>query len=155
MWTCPKCETEVEPEYDVCWKCGTSDDGVEDPTFRGADDAGAIEDPALNFDNPAIENPFAELADGFPELVSCFEAANIVEAQLVSNELMRIGIPAVSDRRNANFLLGSWRPETWAKGPFVLVRRQDLTRALTWVEQFKLSRADRRTAHAKSIEELS
>jgi hypothetical protein len=33
MWTCPKCKIEVEPAFDVCWSCGTSRDGDEDPDF--------------------------------------------------------------------------------------------------------------------------
>jgi hypothetical protein len=33
MWTCPKCKIEVEPDFDVCWSCGTSRDGTEDPEF--------------------------------------------------------------------------------------------------------------------------
>src|SRR5262249_41943426 len=45
MWTCPKCKIEVEPDFDVCWSCGTSREGDEDPDFdpefdgiMGADD---------------------------------------------------------------------------------------------------------------------
>ena len=36
LWTCAKCREEVEPAFDVCWKCGTSKEGVEDPAFRSA-----------------------------------------------------------------------------------------------------------------------
>ena len=42
MWTCPKCKQTVEDDFEVCWKCGTSKDGVEDPAFeqeRGSDGA--------------------------------------------------------------------------------------------------------------------
>jgi hypothetical protein len=34
MWTCPKCKIEIEPGFDVCWRCGTSRDGTEDPDFN-------------------------------------------------------------------------------------------------------------------------
>ncbi len=34
MWECPKCGEGVDEPFDVCWACGTSRDGVEDPTFR-------------------------------------------------------------------------------------------------------------------------
>jgi hypothetical protein len=44
MWTCAKCREEVEPAFDVCWKCGTSKEGVEDPAFGKA--AGPDEAPA-------------------------------------------------------------------------------------------------------------
>jgi hypothetical protein len=37
MWNCPKCRERVADGFQVCWKCGTSWDGVEDPTFADAD----------------------------------------------------------------------------------------------------------------------
>ena len=33
MWRCPKCGERNENNFDACWKCGTSVDGVEDPEF--------------------------------------------------------------------------------------------------------------------------
>ena len=50
MWQCVKCRENLEDTYDTCWNCGTSQDGVEDPAFRTADDhsyeppAEAVED---------------------------------------------------------------------------------------------------------------
>jgi hypothetical protein len=38
MWKCVKCSEKLEDSFDVCWSCGTSKDGVEDPNFRKADD---------------------------------------------------------------------------------------------------------------------
>ena len=38
MWQCVKCREELEETFDVCWKCGTSREGVEDPDFRAADE---------------------------------------------------------------------------------------------------------------------
>ena len=37
MWTCPKCDAKVDPSFEVCWRCGTSPEGVEDPGFLRAD----------------------------------------------------------------------------------------------------------------------
>jgi predicted amidophosphoribosyltransferase len=37
-WKCPKCGEDVPAVIDVCWACGTSADGVEDPTFRRVDE---------------------------------------------------------------------------------------------------------------------
>ena len=34
MWVCKKCRESVEDTFDVCWKCGTSMDGVEDLSFQ-------------------------------------------------------------------------------------------------------------------------
>ncbi len=38
VWICSKCTRTVEPELDLCWACGTSRDGVEDPDFQRVDD---------------------------------------------------------------------------------------------------------------------
>src|SRR5206468_1944188 len=96
MWTCPKCGTKVDPSLDVCWRCGTSPEGVEDPSFVPADEAGPIEDPPVA---PTLESihspPEGELA-GTPasELVSCYQAYSLMEAQFLANELNGQGIPA-------------------------------------------------------------
>ena len=44
MWRCPKCQTEVEDSFDICWSCGTTINGVEDPSFVTADEADPIPD---------------------------------------------------------------------------------------------------------------
>ena len=36
MWRCGKCGESVDDNFEVCWKCGTSKEGVEDPTFQPA-----------------------------------------------------------------------------------------------------------------------
>ena len=33
MWLCSKCREQIEDTFEVCWNCGTSKDGVEDPSF--------------------------------------------------------------------------------------------------------------------------
>src|SRR4051812_10831369 len=38
MWQCPKCGESIEGSFDLCWNCGTSRDGVEDPSFRKDED---------------------------------------------------------------------------------------------------------------------
>ena len=45
MWACPKCAEKVEPDFDVCWSCGTSRAGVEDPDF--GKEADMRREPAL------------------------------------------------------------------------------------------------------------
>jgi hypothetical protein len=37
MWECKKCHEHIDDNWQVCWKCGTSKEGVEDPSFRSAD----------------------------------------------------------------------------------------------------------------------
>jgi hypothetical protein len=40
MWTCPKCSQRVDDHFEICWKCGTSVDGDEDPHFLEDSPAG-------------------------------------------------------------------------------------------------------------------
>jgi hypothetical protein len=49
MWECPKCHERHEDSFEVCWNCGTSKTGVEDPDFRAADriDPGSLEQPVI------------------------------------------------------------------------------------------------------------
>jgi hypothetical protein len=37
MWECKKCHECHEDSHEVCWNCGTSKDGIEDPSFERAD----------------------------------------------------------------------------------------------------------------------
>ena len=46
MWECKKCRERVENSFDVCWNCGTSREGVEDPGFRPESDEAAPEPQA-------------------------------------------------------------------------------------------------------------
>ncbi|SFH58725.1 zinc ribbon domain-containing protein [Planctomicrobium piriforme] len=46
MWTCSKCRESVEDSFQVCWSCGTSVDGVEDPNFKPEIDVG-VQDTSL------------------------------------------------------------------------------------------------------------
>jgi len=36
MWKCKKCCEEIEDALTACWSCGTTIEGVEDPSFRTA-----------------------------------------------------------------------------------------------------------------------
>ena len=38
MWKCPKCQEKIEDTFTVCWNCGTSQDGTEDPNFQPTDE---------------------------------------------------------------------------------------------------------------------
>ena len=44
MWRCPKCRETVGKSFEVCWQCGTSRDGLENPDFPvEADDVDRIQ----------------------------------------------------------------------------------------------------------------
>lgn len=38
MWECQKCHERHEDSFEVCWNCGTSKTGFEDPAFRAAEE---------------------------------------------------------------------------------------------------------------------
>jgi uncharacterized membrane protein YvbJ len=37
MWQCKKCGKSAEDQFESCWNCGTSKEGVEDPHFQRAE----------------------------------------------------------------------------------------------------------------------
>jgi hypothetical protein len=52
-WTCPNCGERVDDDFDVCWNCGTTHDGVEDPHFVREVDAGQPdEEPEMGAPDP-------------------------------------------------------------------------------------------------------
>ncbi len=136
MWTCPKCHSKVDPSFDVCWNCGTSAEGVEDPTFVRADDAGPIEaDPVV----PELEigEEDARFVGELPEpisgeLVEAYAALDLMEAKFLADQLNEAGIPAVSDTHDLHDALGSME-----SGPKVWVRSNDLPRARAWLETYE------------------
>ena len=132
MWTCPKCGSHVDPTFDVCWNCGTTPEGVEDPTFIKADDVAADESP-VDLDMPKGEELLLEPAvplDG--ELVECYWARDLMQAKFLADQLTDQGIPAMSDTIDLQDALGSM-----SSGPRVWVRAEDLPRARAWLQAFE------------------
>jgi hypothetical protein len=33
MWTCPVCHEDVDDDFEVCWSCGSTREGIKDPDF--------------------------------------------------------------------------------------------------------------------------
>ena len=133
MWTCPKCATKVDPSFDVCWACGTSQDGVEDPTFVPAD-APAAEASPLDLDMPSGDQPIPELSASIGgTLVEAYWALDIMQAKFLADQLTEEGIPAVADTHDMHDALGSM-----SSGPKVWVREADLTRAKEWLKSYDL-----------------
>jgi hypothetical protein len=131
MWTCPKCGTKVDPAFEVCWACGTTPDGREDPSFVPADGPPQAASP-LDLDMPAGDAPLAEpLSPDAGELVEAYWALDIMQAKFVADQLSALGIPAVSDTHDMHDALGSMR-----SGPRVWVREEDLSRAKAWLAAY-------------------
>jgi hypothetical protein len=47
MWTCSRCGEKVDDGFGVCWACGTTIDGVRDPSFFHEERGPAEENQAL------------------------------------------------------------------------------------------------------------
>jgi hypothetical protein len=138
MWQCPRCQERVDDAFEVCWSCGTTPEGVEDPDFLTADETGPIVDPAEDLDR-ALDDSKEDFAGTPPlsDLLDCYEAENIVEAKFVADRLVEEGIPAVAATHDINLTLGGFIPRAWGYGPRVRVRPDDLPRALAWVADYR------------------
>jgi hypothetical protein len=133
MWTCPKCGTKVDSSFEVCWSCGTSADGVEDPNFVAADQPPSRV-PPLDVDMPNANEPPSEPSDApAGELVEAYWALDVMQAKFLADQLTEQGIPAVSDTHDMHDALGSM-----SSGPRVWVRAQDLARAKAWLDAYDL-----------------
>jgi hypothetical protein len=83
MWECPKCHEKVDEQFDVCWSCGTTADGVENPGFL--DESGASE-----------PGPEQQEVAGVPEhLVTIARCSLPAEAYAIRLRLESAGIPVV------------------------------------------------------------
>jgi hypothetical protein len=134
MWICSKCGAKVEPSFDVCWRCGTSYQGEEDPDFVTADESPAICDPTdyLRLDAGKPTDP--ELAEPPLDLAPCFESNDLAEARFVADQLIGEGIPAtLQNAFNVGIPSGTYSlyPCT------VVVRADDLPRSRSWVEEYR------------------
>jgi uncharacterized protein with PIN domain len=55
MWRCGKCSEQVEDDFAVCWKCGTSREGLTNPQFQAVPDAQQLNPGTV----ASSENPIA------------------------------------------------------------------------------------------------
>ena len=143
MWQCPKCRSKVDDSFDVCWSCGTTPDGVEDPDFVTADEADPIQDEELA-EGADLDDPLADFAGTpLPDLVECYMASNTIEAKFIADQLMEQGIPAIADKININLVMGGFQPQLWGYGPKVRVRPDDLSKAQAWLKFYEQRRKSR------------
>ena len=136
MWTCPKCGTKVDPSFEVCWACGTTPEGVEDPSFVPADAPGTPGDAAsgspLDMEMPKGDGPIPDpTSSPAGELVEAYWALDLMQAKFLADQLSDRGMPAVSDTHDMHDALGSMN-----SAPRVWVRAEDLPRAKAWLDQY-------------------
>ncbi len=138
MWRCPKCRAEVDDSFEVCWSCGTTSEGIEDPNFVTADEADPIPDEEVP-KGTDVDDPLADFAGTpLPDLVPCYTASDAAEAKFIADELMEQGIPAIPDKLDIDSLVGMC-----GSGAKVRVRRDDLPRAQAWLKDYEQVRKSR------------
>jgi len=132
MWTCPSCNSTVDEVFEACWNCGTSRDGVADPTFVRADDAGPIADPLVD-GFPGIETADAPAGTLNPDyvLVEAYKARDLMQAHFLVDQLTEAGFAATADEQDMNKALGGM-----TSGPRVYVRETDLAAARAWLDDY-------------------
>jgi hypothetical protein len=77
-----KCRESIEDSFDVCWNCGTSKDGEEDPSFKKEPDS-------LTATNAPAEGPRQSTAPS---------TADVVESAIQSSEERAIRSDVVDSR---------------------------------------------------------
>jgi hypothetical protein len=127
VWTCPKCNARVDPSFDVCWRCGTTEEGDEDPDFVTADEAEPISLPTDYLQLDPGKLPESELPDAPLDLVACFEGTSLLEVKFVADQLVAAGIPATIQDMGYT---------TRSLLAHVVVRAEDLARARPIIEEF-------------------
>lgn len=142
MWNCPLCTAEVDPEFEVCWQCGGSREGVPDPTFVRADDAGPIDGPPVTEDALGAASVVAEVSDANPfgpdvEPVVAYTAEDRMQAHFLAQELNAMGIPAAADLHEPNESLGGM-----GSLPKVYVRAEDYDKARTWLAGYEATQRE-------------
>lgn len=133
MWSCPKCGADVEASFDVCWSCGTSRDGVEDPDFQSADEVGPIYDPPVKLEPDLAGAPELELPEPPLELVECYRARDAAEAKFLVDRLVERGIAAVANQTH----LGTTEYAFGIFTPRIMVRAQDYSPARAFVQEYE------------------
>jgi hypothetical protein len=82
MWKCPKCGKKVDDAFEICWACGTTVDGVENPGFLDEGNLGQASsqpEPGVPFDN----------------LVTLIKCSLPGQAQAIRVHLESEGIPVI------------------------------------------------------------
>jgi hypothetical protein len=136
---------------DVCWSCGTSASGEEDPRFVSADGAPPISlEPILDPDfhselEPELDD---ELPGPPPEFVPAYEM-NEMEAQLLADQLCGQGIRAL--KTTDVCAINAQAMRTVGR---ILVHPDDFPQAREWLVEFERhrNRQRRRVRHESSDE---
>jgi hypothetical protein len=150
MWICENCGESVEDNFEICWACGASYEGEEDPDFVTADEAPVIPNSPdvigseIVFEETGVGLEVDTLADfgGIPDvkLVECYWARNAQEAYFLAEQLNERGIPAVADDASLSQGLGPASFGAPYFSPRVRVRSEDIDRAKLFLSSYEEGR---------------
>jgi Putative prokaryotic signal transducing protein len=132
VWKCPRCEARVDDEWEVCWSCGTSIDGEEDPYFGAEDEEGEFEEEPGGAAEADPEPIHLVTVASFPVAWQAHVAKGRLEAEGIPCLLADEYVAAVfglerfawiklqvtaEDAEAAHALLESWRTAGGEEGP--------------------------------------
>ncbi|MFC1757198.1 zinc ribbon domain-containing protein [Planctomycetota bacterium] len=68
MWKCKCCDSTIDVDFEVCWKCGTSREGVPDPDFVAETECAPRDEPVRKSLEDEISDRFkcSKCAHGIP-----------------------------------------------------------------------------------------
>jgi len=146
MWSCPRCQAKVDDGFEVCWRCGTSPDGEEDPFFARAEDEVPSSHRSMKLDHKLEKAQDLELPGDREAVVACYWARNCNEAMFLANQLVLQGIPATADSLDLRVVLAGFFglvPAGPYFGPRVWAFARDLPRARSWLCDYEQRRRDK------------
>jgi hypothetical protein len=151
MWTCPKCQSKVDVTFEVCWSCGTSSDGEEDPSFARGDDVTPSSEMSFAAKSKPAED-YLELPSAEPEfeVVACYWARNCNEAMFLANQLRFDGIPAAADSHDLRAYFagfGGLVPAGPYFSPRVWALAKDAPQVRDWLAGYEERRRSRTKRH--------
>lgn len=134
MWKCPKCNETLPDGHDVCWLCGTTKAGVQDPHFL---------DPEAGLAAPENE-PLEDLPDDFlserENMVTIAQCNKPAEAHALRLHLEAAGIPVfLADELTVAM---DWLLSNAIGGVKVQVPEEYVEKATSLVEGFSGARDD-------------
>src|SRR4051812_17627595 len=87
MWKCSKCGESLKDNFEVCWSCGTTKEGVLDPHFLDPEAAASAPE------NEALEDLVDESEDERERMVTVAQCNLAAEAHAMRVQLEASGIP--------------------------------------------------------------
>jgi hypothetical protein len=148
MWSCPKCQSKADDGFEICWACGTSRGGDEDPSFVRADDFRPKSDGATELLQKIVDDDLQFAPSPQLDVVACYWARNCNEGFFLANQLRFEGIPASADFHDLRAVFagfGGLVPAGPYFGPRIWALAEDAPQVMAWLASYE----ERRKAKTK------